>query len=121
MPHWEQQGILRSTPPERDEVMTFRFVQERIPEDASVGVALAPNSFVFPYFGRRLERTLAVVDTSDVVPDEVDWIVASPGQGQQLGGCTQAWRRERLGPYGWTVWRRIGADACPNTEPLDPS
>ena len=119
MPRWEQQGILRSTPPERDEVMTFRFVQERIPEDASVGVALAPNSFVFPYFGRRLERTLTVVDTSDVVPDGIDWIVASPGQ--PLEGCPQAWRRERLGRHGWTVWRRVGTDACPDAERLDSS
>ena len=118
MPRWEQQGILRSSAAERDEVMTFRFVQERIPKDASVGVALAYNSFVFPYFGRTLERTLAIVDAGDVVPDEVDWIVASPDQ--PLKGCTQAWKRERLGPHGWSVWRRIGTDECPTAERLNP-
>ena len=119
MPRWEQQGILRSAAAERDEVMTFRFVQERIPDDASVGVALAYNSFVFPYFGRTLERTLTIVDAGDVVPDEVDWIVASPGQ--PLEGCTQAWRRERLGSHGWSVWRRIDTEACAETERLDAS
>ena len=119
MPRWEQQGILRSTPAERDEVMTFRFVQERIPEDASVGVALAYNSFVFPYFGRKLERKLTIVDAGDDVPEEVDWMVASPGQ--PLEGCPRAWRRERLGRYGWSVWRRIETDACSESERLNPS
>ena len=119
MPRWEQQGILRSAAAERDEVMTFRFVQEHIPEDASVGVALAYNSFVFPYFGRTLARRLTIVDAGDVVPDDVDWIVASPGQ--PLEGCARAWRRERLGAHGWSVWRRLGTDACLDTERLRPT
>ena len=33
--------------------MTIRFMEERVPPNASVGVALVYNSFVFPYFGRR--------------------------------------------------------------------
>ena len=117
MPRWEQQGILRSTPPERDEVMTFRFVEQQLPDDASVGIALAYNSFVLPYFGRKLDRTLSILDPGDVVPDEIDWIVASPGQ--PLRGCPAAWTRERLGAHGWAVWRRTSVEACSEPEPFE--
>jgi 4-amino-4-deoxy-L-arabinose transferase-like glycosyltransferase len=116
MPRWEQQGILRSTPPERDEVMTFRFVEEHVPPRASLGVALAYNSFMFPYFGRRLERTLTIVDEGDVLPADIDWLVASPDK--PLVGCRDAWTRVRLGSYGWSVWRRTSADTCSTPEPL---
>jgi hypothetical protein len=108
MPRWEQQGLLRSTPSERDEAFTLRFVEERIPGNASVGIALVPNSFGFPYFGRNLERRLTIVDEGDTVPEDVDWLVAAPGR--SFRACRSAWRRERLGSFGWSVWRRTGAD-----------
>jgi hypothetical protein len=110
LPRWEQQGILRSTPQERDEVMTMRLVEERVRDDAALGVALAFNSFVFPYFGRDLERKLRIVDEGDVLPADIDWVVASPGRA--LLGCPAAWSRERLGPYGWSAWRRTSPDTC---------
>jgi hypothetical protein len=110
MPRWEQQGILRSTPPERDEVMTFRFVEEHVSARASLGVALAYNSFMFPYFGPHLERTLTIVDEGDLLPANVDWLVASPHK--PLIACRDAWTRVRLGSYGWSVWRRTSADTC---------
>ena len=37
MPRWQQQGILRPTPSERDEVATMRFVEEHVPSDARLG------------------------------------------------------------------------------------
>jgi hypothetical protein len=113
MAHWEQQGILRSTLAERDEVLTMKFVEERVPSTAAVGIALTGNSFAFPYFGRHLTRRLTIVDEGDTLPRDVEWIVASPGR--TLVGCRDAWRRERLGAYGWSVWRRIGADTCSST------
>jgi len=116
MPRWEQQGILRSTPPERDEVMTIRFMEERVPPNASVGVALAYNSFVFPYFGAPLDRTLRIVDDGDAVTEGVDWLVVSPGQ--TIRGCAGAWTRERLGPFGWSVWRRTSVEECSNPTAL---
>jgi hypothetical protein len=116
MPRWEQQGILRSTPPERDEVLTMRFVEEHVPRDASLGIALTGNSFGFPYFGPHLERTLAIVDDGDVLPETIDWLVASPGR--NLLGCRDAWTRRRLGAYGWSVWRRTSPETCSAPEPL---
>jgi hypothetical protein len=116
MPRWEQQGILRSTAPERDEVMTMRFVEERVPEDASLGLSLVLNSFTYPYFGRDLARTLTIVEEGVPVPAGIDWLVASPGR--ELLGCRDAWERERLGPYGWSVWRRTGQEVCATARQL---
>jgi hypothetical protein len=116
MPRWEQRGILRSTPPERDEVLTMRFVDERVPTDASLGIALTGNSFAFPYFGPRLTRTLTIVDAGDVLPGDLDWLVASPAR--PLRGCRDAWERVRRGPYGWSVWRRASPDTCSAPELL---
>jgi hypothetical protein len=116
MPRWEQQGILRSTPAERDEVRSMRFVEEHVPGDASLGIALVGNSFAEPYFGWHLERPLTIVDEGDVLRGDLDWVVASPGR--TLVGCRDAWRRERHGAYGWSVWRRIAPDTCSSTGPL---
>jgi hypothetical protein len=116
MPRWMQQGILRSTPPERDEIMSIRFVEERVPDDAALGIAVTTNSFVAPYFGRKLRRTVTIIDEGDVVPPSVDWIVAAPGR--VLAGCPAAWAREHRGRYGWTVWHRIGPDTCSSIDRL---
>jgi hypothetical protein len=116
LPRWEQQGILRPTPAERDEVMTIRFVEENVPEEASVGVALTGNSFIFPYFGDELARRLTVLDPGEPVPADVDWIVASPEQ--PLLACAEAWSRERLGSFGWSVWRRVAPDSCSRPQPF---
>jgi hypothetical protein len=116
MPRWEQQGILRSTEPERDEVMTIRFVDERVPEDASLGLALAFNSFSFPYFGRELRRRVTLVGEGDPIPADVDWLLAAPER--QPVGCRAAWSLERRGAFDWRVWRRSGPDSCSTVEPL---
>jgi 4-amino-4-deoxy-L-arabinose transferase-like glycosyltransferase len=113
MPRWEQQGILRSTPAERDEVRTMRFVEEHVPGDASLGIALVGNSFAEPYFGGHFERPLTIVDEGDVLPGDLAWVVASPGR--TLVGCTSSWAQAQHGAYGWSVWRRIRPDTCSST------
>ena len=106
MPRWEQQGLLRWSPPERHEIRTMRFVERTVPLDASIGLALETNDFGFPYFGAGLTRRVSIVDDGDTIPPTVDWLVVSPGR--RVARCDAAWRvahRERL---GWEVWRRIG-------------
>jgi hypothetical protein len=119
MPRWEQQGILRSTAPERDEVMTLRFVEEHVPEDAQLGIALSTNDLAFPYFGPKLTRQLTIVDEGDVIPARIDWLVASPERSPV--GCKESWVQERRGPFGWRTWRRVAPDVCTNVARLDPS
>ena len=110
MPRWEQQGLLRPSPPERDEINTIRFVEENVPLDARIGLALEENDFGFPYFGPKLTRFVTIVDVGDSLSDSIQWLVAAPGR--RLDGCVPAWRRERRGPGGWEVWRRVATNAA---------
>jgi len=109
MPRWEQQGLLRPTTPERDEIRTLRYVQMHVPVDASIGIALQGNSFGFPYFGPRLTRHVVVVDEGDTIPGSITWLVTAPGRAPL--GCPVAWRAARVGPFGWGVWQRTGPDS----------
>lgn len=110
MPRWQQQGILRPTPSERDEVATMRFVEKHVPSDARLGVALVENNYAQPYFGRHFQRELTIVDVGDILSRDIEWIVAAPVR--TLVGCPASWRRERYGSYGWSVWRRVAPDSC---------
>lgn len=110
LPRWEQQGLLRTTPTERDEISTIRYVEEHVPADARIGVALEANAFALPYFGQRLARQVSIVDDGDVVPAEVEWLVVAPSRSPDA--CADAWAPARRGAQGWQVWRRVAPDAC---------
>jgi hypothetical protein len=109
MPRWEQEGVLRPSAPERGEIDTIRFFEQAVPTDVSVGLALRPNDFGLPYFGPRLRRHVTIVDVGDVVPPEIDWLVAAPGRA--LGTCTGAWQTVHR-RQGWRVFRRASDGPC---------
>jgi hypothetical protein len=109
MPRWEQQGLLRPTTPERDEINTLRYAETHVPVNASIGIALQGNSFGFPYFGPRLTRHVVVVDEGDTIPGAITWLFTAPGRTPL--GCPAAWRAARVGPFGWGVWQRTGPDS----------
>jgi hypothetical protein len=109
MPRWKQQGILRPTEPERDEINTLRYVEDNVPLDAAIGIALVGNSFGLPYFGPHLTRNVVVVDEGDTIPTAITWLVTSPGKAPL--GCPAAWVARRMGPFGWNVWERNGPDS----------
>jgi hypothetical protein len=109
MPRWQQQGLLRPTEPERDEISTLRYVEENVPLDSTIGIALVGNSFGFPYFGPHLTRRVIVVDEHDTIPAAITWLVTSPGKAPL--GCPAAWAARRIGSFGWGVWERTGPDS----------
>ena len=112
MERWEQQGLLRWSPPERHEIRTIRFVERTVPRDAHIGLALVTNDFGLPYFGAGLTRHVSIVDDGDLIPATVDWLVVSSGR--RVKRCASAWRVAHREPQGWEVWRRVGAQArCP--------
>ena len=104
MPRWQQQGLLRPSPPERSEIDTLRYVERAVPEDAHLGLALRENDFGFPYFGRGLERTIEVVDVGDAIASETEWLVAAPGRETRL--CASQWRLAYV-RGGWRIFHRV--------------
>ena len=101
MERWEVQSILRA-----EMAPVLAFLEERIPADARVGLALRGDDFGYPAFGAKLERRI------DLAPREnganagaaADWLVASPDHAPTI--ATSCWTRELTSPEGWGIFRR---------------
>jgi Glycosyltransferase family 87 len=95
MERWEQQSLGRpSVAP------VLRFLEERVPEDASIALALGEDDFGYPAFGPRLERKVVLASGSDVPTAE--WLLASPLGADVDPTC---WRA-RLDSAGGSVFER---------------
>jgi hypothetical protein len=114
---WEAQTLLRPSPPERAEANTIRFVEENVPGDARVALALRRNAFVFPYFGPRLQRRIELLDDGDRPSQLADWMVVAPGATPRA--CRADWSRA-FGAGGWSVWRRSRSAPCDRPAHLAP-
>jgi hypothetical protein len=103
-PRWEAQTRL-SGPRE-----IHRFVEENVPADARLGVALPGNHHLHPYFGADLDRHVSLASGPGARPDaDAEWLVVAPGT--DVRRCPGAWRAQ-LEHGGWTVERRLGPDSC---------
>ncbi len=81
---------------------------------ATVAAAVRENDFLYPFFGRRLERTILLIpQVGGRVPAEATWLVASPGS--SLVRCG-SWSRE-YAAGGWVIERRTATmDHCATLE-----
>jgi hypothetical protein len=105
-PRWDAQAIAQ--PDTRD---VLRFVEEHVPADARIGVSFRTADFIYPYFGRQLDRHVTMIASRrGVVPADATWLVL--GRLAVVRRCPAAWETEvRLGT-GLRVERRIGVDEC---------
>jgi hypothetical protein len=103
---WQAQT--RNSEPEAG---VLRFVEERVPDDARLGVSHTADHWIHPFFGPRLTRhvTLVRADGGSAPPD-ANWLVLAPLT--RVRRCPAAWRLEFEHPHGWRIERRIGRDAC---------
>jgi hypothetical protein len=103
-PRWEAQTRLSG--PRH----VHRFVEENVPADARIGVALTGNDHLHPYFGQSLSRNVSLVSGPDADPPaDVEWLVLAPGT--DVRRCPGAWRPDHA-EGGWTVERRLKPDGC---------
>jgi hypothetical protein len=76
----------------------FRFVDENVPDDDAIALALGPNEFSFPFFGPHLERRVELT-----LSNSTRWLFAdTQRQGQVDANC---WRA-RLQSERGTVFER---------------
>ena len=106
-PRWSVQTQLRDTDGTRT---TLRYVQDHVPPNASIGLALRGDDYVFPYFGSSLDRTVTLIRPGMKAPPAVEWIVEAPGR--KVPRCAGAWQTQLRAPHGFRVLRRISADPC---------
>ncbi|MGH3109875.1 MAG: hypothetical protein ACRDQT_03025, partial [Gaiellaceae bacterium] len=103
MERWEVQSLPR---PEMAPVL--RFLEERVPEQAAIALALGENDFGFPAFGPRLERDVVLVPIGSGALDVFTaWLVSTPDRTAEID--RSCWE-EAFASEGGTVFRR--QEAC---------
>jgi hypothetical protein len=89
----------------------IRFLDQRIPDSADVGLAITPSEPVYPFFGRGLERHVRFVYEDDRdAPRSVDWVFVRPDHPSSL--CSDAWKVALTTADGWRILHRDGARTC---------
>ena len=83
----------------------LRFMDEHVPEDGSIGLALGANDFGYPAFGPHLERTVRLVPVGSPATDlRTDWLYANPERAEGID--PMCWRTAFRSAAG-TVFQRI--------------
>ena len=94
LPRWRLQAIRPGT----EDVL--RVVEERVPADAALGLAVTPSDFVYPFFGAGVARTLRFASPRNA---DAAWAVVRPGLPAEPG---PGWRVAFRSSTGWRVLER---------------
>ena len=87
------------------------FLEERVPQDEAVALALGEDDFGYPAFGPHLERQVELVPQgSSGRGVGAAWLVASPQRSRDIDSA--CWRIALDAPGGWRVFGRTMAP-CP--------
>jgi len=85
----------------------IRFVDERVPSDARVGLALTASDAGYPFFGRGLGRRLDLLGAGSRDAPDATWAFVSPAAASSAApALCGRWSRIAAEPSGWRVYRR---------------
>jgi hypothetical protein len=84
----------------------FRFLEEQIPNDATVALDLARNTYIYPAWDAGLKRTIVFVPREGAVPARADWLVVGPRHTVARDRLERAGWKRRLVSRGWVVYGR---------------
>ncbi len=104
-PRWAGQGD------EARAATLTRFVDETLPTDATVALAITPSDPGYVFFGPGLDRRLVLIDEETRDVPGAEWAFSSSHVGE-LALCAPAWRRLPDRPQDWTVYRRVPGARC---------
>jgi len=85
----------------------FRFLEEQIPDDATIALDVVRNTYVYPAWDAHLRRTVRFVSSDGVVPGDADWLVVGPSRTvdeQRLEAA--GWKLELVSPRQWRIYGR---------------
>ena len=102
MPRWRAQGGEVHVPD------LIRFVDERVPPDARVALAITPSDPGYVFLGRGLDRRLDLLRAGATDAPDAAWAFVSPtGRSALAPRLCPAWERQSAPPSGWDVYRRV--------------
>lgn len=85
----------------------FRFLEERIPADATVALDLVSNTYSYPAWDEGLRRTITFVPRDGTVPVDADWLVVGPSRTVDEARLEErGWNLELDSPRGWRIYGR---------------
>jgi hypothetical protein len=100
-PRWEAQGSEVHAP------TLIRYVDENVPSDATLALAISASDPGYVLFGRELDRRLELLDRGATDAPAATWAFVSPlGRSQVAPRLCSGWRRVDVAPDGWAVYRR---------------
>ncbi len=91
----------------RDYDAPIRFLEEVVPKDASVGLAITPSEPVYPFFGDELGHRVVFVGEDDSDAAGASWIFVRPGRRSSL--CARGWNTAAETKGGWRILRRVAS------------
>lgn len=106
-PRWFTETVVRAAGSERQ---VLRTVEENVPADATIALAVPGDVLLSPYFGRTFGRRVELVSRSDDVPATAGWLVLAPDF--PVVRCTADWARVLRLDDGWSVQRRLHTHTC---------
>ncbi len=106
-PRWKVETWMRTSDGTGEAI---RYVESHVPNNATLGLALRGDDFVFPYFGRTLHRTIRLLPRGVPAGTELEWIVQAPGRA--VPRCRASWHTALKTTDGFQVLRRTGRDGC---------
>ena len=87
--------------------VAFRFLEERIPADATIALDLISNTYSYPAWDSRLRRTVRFVPKTGVVPGDAEWLVVGPYKEVDANRLAEAgWKLELVSPRQWRIYGR---------------
>jgi hypothetical protein len=87
--------------------VSFRFMEEQIPNDATVAVALRRDTYLYPVWDAGLRRTILFETPNGTIPSEATWLVV--GRDHELDVRRlerEGWRLRLSSPKGWRIFSR---------------
>ena len=85
----------------------FRFLEERIPANATIALNLVSNTYSYPAWDEHLRRTITFVPRDGTVPGDVSWLVVGPSRTVDEARLERTgWNLELDSPRGWRIYGR---------------
>jgi hypothetical protein len=85
----------------------FRFLEQEIPADATLALAVERDTYLYPAWDAGLRRTVLFEHENGSIPEAADWLVVGPRYGVDAAQLSRAgWRLKLNSVGGWRVFQR---------------